>query len=58
VDEFTMPAAGENLVNSTCFMTDFNGPLTMVNFLRTMDEFKSSALPVKFLIYSIVNFTM
>jgi hypothetical protein len=58
VDEFTMPAAGENLVNFTCFMTDFNRHLTLVNFLRTMDEFKSSALMVKFPIYSIVKFTM
>jgi hypothetical protein len=24
VDQFTMPAAGENLGNFTCFMTDFN----------------------------------
>jgi hypothetical protein len=24
VDEFIMPAAGDNLVNLMCFMTDFN----------------------------------
>jgi len=29
-----------------------------VNFLRFVDEFKSSALLVKFLNYSVVNFNM
>jgi len=48
VDGFTTPAVGENLGNFTRFMTDFSRHSTgfsnvsnLLNFPRTVDEFKS-----------------
>ena len=58
VDEFTTPASGENLVNFTRFMTDFNMHfchLERVNFRRALGDSDSPTVMINFLINSADN---